>query len=108
MRLIGLTFLCATLLISTSAVAQPAPGSCGKEGDHIGGSIPDSIHVCCAGLTAASRWKHNNPSLAGMSCADIMKIPELPGGGSACIKCGDGKCDEAHAEDKCNCPADCK
>jgi hypothetical protein len=73
---------------------------CSGVGESAGGSLPP-IKRCCEGLTQTNWWKYKNPN-AGCD------VPPVPGSGGYCVKCGDGKCDVDHYEEKCTCPQDCK
>ncbi|MES2984051.1 MAG: hypothetical protein V4735_02560 [Pseudomonadota bacterium] len=117
-RLAVATTLLAMVLI-TSAFRVPSQEElsypvtetaavCGKAGERIGGSTPGAMYTCCSGLTAMPEWIHNNPSLAALSCQQVLATPSMPGSGNVCSPCGNGQCEPANAENKCSCPADCK
>jgi len=74
--------------------------ACAAEGMSAGGSTPSALS-CCKGLVATNSWQHEH-------VAQGCNIPSSPGSEGSCVKCGDGKCDSKHFENKCNCPKDCK
>lgn len=79
----------------------PTVAICAGQGEEAGGSCVGCL-LCCKGLTLTNSWLHRNYVEHGCNA------PVLPGSGGRCVKCGDGKCDEANYENKCVCPADCK
>jgi hypothetical protein len=88
--------------------APPAPSlepamvklACAQEGQTIsGGAI--GRQSCCEGLKYAGKFTHENLEKG-------CDFPPPPGSIGSCVKCGDGKCDKKHFENKCVCPEDCK
>ena len=74
--------------------------ACAKQGETAGGSCV-GCKSCCAGLIVADTWLHKTYRTVGCDA------PSPPGGSGVCVKCGDGKCDAANSENRCNCPKDC-
>ncbi len=71
-----------------------------RGGDPAGGSCAE-CKSCCQGLIPSDSWLHTNYKETGCDG------PIPPGSSGSCVKCGDGKCDSAHFENKCNCAKDC-
>ena len=57
--------------------------------------------VCCAGLTPISTIEPADDADAGSCTTQVLVDPTR-----LCTHCGDGRC--GTAENRCNCPADCK
>ncbi len=97
-----LLFVCFSLNKANAAPTVKAKASlaCAKEGEIAGGSCVD-CKACCEGLIATNSWLHKNFEALGCDA------PVPPGSGGSCVKCGDGKCDKAHSENRCNCLKDC-
>ena len=83
----------------SAVVEKEMEVACSGEGESAGGSCI-GCRSCCNGLIGTNSWIHANIKYG------CTQLPP-PGSGGSCVKCGDGKCDEAHFENRCNCPKDC-
>lgn len=88
------------LFVMTISLPALAENACAKAQEAWQPFLPGTGYVsCCKGLVSTSKWLHSNLT---KDC-----LPGPPGDSGYCVQCGDGKCDDKHFENKCNCPKDC-
>ena len=104
-----------TCTIVTRYTCVKPTTTCGKEGEYVRADWMDRAvstsgapselvrKECCAGLTAYGNGC--NESVKNGTC--VRNPYTVMCGSHLCVNCGDGKCNSAAGENKCNCPADC-
>lgn len=89
--------VCALCIVGCVHTKETNEIYCSSEGELI--NVYGKPNECCYPYTPMSGWE-------GGFDGDCSKIPP-PGGVNMCSNCGDGICNHAHGENKCNCKIDC-